>query len=202
MAETAMETSSDEEPSLDTLNELPQRRGLHHTSSDEDDTPSTKRHIKSLLKDICSLFQADLAIVREDAHSLTGRVKLTEEEVTALQTKQTAMQETPDKTIQAQEGMAGKLADKEDKNRRNNIKLRGMPENVAMAKLLQYLLHLFHHLLPPKRAKAIILNGCYHIPKPPNGQKSSTRDLIVQLVSSLDKMAVLVPVSGLISMQI
>ncbi|CAH2325040.1 Hypothetical predicted protein [Pelobates cultripes] len=135
MADVAMETA-DEEPSLDALDELPQKGFTSHVSDEDNDTPTTKRDIKSLLKNICSLFQADLAIVWEDMHSLTGRT---------LQTKQAALQEVQDKTIQAQQGMVAKLTDQEDKIRRNNIKLKGVPEEVAMAELPQYLRRLFHH---------------------------------------------------------
>ncbi|CAH2327132.1 Hypothetical predicted protein [Pelobates cultripes] len=117
MADAIGQTSSEEELSMDTFDELPQRGGLHHTSSEEeDDRPATKRDNKSLHKDIRSLIQADLAIIREDIHSLTGRVKLTEEEVSGLLTSQTAMQEAQATTSRAQESLAAKMADLEDKS--------------------------------------------------------------------------------------
>ncbi|CAH2330453.1 Hypothetical predicted protein, partial [Pelobates cultripes] len=127
----------------------------HISSEEEDDTPATKRDIKSLLKDIRSLFQA---IIREDIHSLTGRVKLTEDVVSGLLTSQTALREAQATTSWAQESLATKMADLEDKSRQNNIKLRGVPEEVATNELPQYLSRLFYHLLPPKREKAIIIN--------------------------------------------
>ncbi|CAH2275779.1 conserved oligomeric Golgi complex subunit 5 [Pelobates cultripes] len=121
-------------------------------------------------------------------HSLTGRIRATEEDVMEVQTNQAAMQESRTAMLKTQESLTAKQAEQEDRTRRKKLKIR--VDDVVTAELPHYLRLLFANLLPPKRAKTTILEDCYRIPRPSTDPNPSSRDLIVQFVSS-DIMAVL-----------
>ncbi|CAH2274101.1 Hypothetical predicted protein [Pelobates cultripes] len=66
---------------MDELDEFPSTGGLHHPSSDEDNKlSSTNGDIKVLLRNIRTMFAADLATQREEIHTVEGRVKTIEED--------------------------------------------------------------------------------------------------------------------------
>lgn len=59
-----------------------------------------------------------------------------------------------------------KVADLEDKSRRNNIKLRGVPESVPATHLLQYAQALFSTLVPALTTQDLLMDKIHRIPKP------------------------------------
>ncbi|CAH2321472.1 Hypothetical predicted protein [Pelobates cultripes] len=124
-------SSSEEEASLDTLDEIPQAGGLHMESSDEENnTPATKGDMKSLLRDIRKMFQADLAILREDMLSHTVRLKAVEETSAHLKAEQTT-----EAANRFTSHNYTKFTAYEDRNRSKNIKIKGIPTSVEKLEL-------------------------------------------------------------------
>lgn len=77
--------------------------------------------------------------------------------------------------------MAIKLADIEDRNRRNNIKIRGIPESVSGPELIPYIQQLMASLLKPASKRDLILDRAHRLPKPKNVPASAPRDVIMRV---------------------
>lgn len=77
--------------------------------------------------------------------------------------------------------LTAKLADLEDRNRRNNIKLRGVPESVSQSELVPYIQQLIKVTLPHTSKQDLILDRAHRLPKPKNLPTSLPRDVIVRI---------------------
>lgn len=71
------------------------------------------------------------------------------------------------------ETLKNKMADLEDRTRRNNIKLRGVAESVPPSDLRHYVQQLIQELLPDTPAGEIIVDRAYRLPMPQHRQNSA-----------------------------
>ncbi|CAH2319599.1 Hypothetical predicted protein [Pelobates cultripes] len=199
MADPHVETSSEEEEtSMDALDEIPQAGGLYMESSDEENnTPATKGDIKSLLRDIRKMFQADLAILREDMLSLTGHLKAAEETSAHIKAEQTTLAAEQKRLTASQATMTLKLTEYEDRSRSKNIKIRGIPTTIDKTELPQYVGRLLQQILPHKQAKNILVDNIYRIRRQGRQPQQASSDIIIQLVTHLDKTAIMAAVRDL-----
>lgn len=69
-----------------------------------------------------------------------------------------------------------KVADLEDRSRRNNIKLRSIPESVPPYQLLQYAHTLLSTLVPMLTAQDLIVDRIHRVPKPTFLPEGTPRD--------------------------
>ncbi|CAH2252057.1 Hypothetical predicted protein [Pelobates cultripes] len=74
-----------------------------------------------------------------------------------------------------------KMADAEDRSRRNNIRLRGVPEDIALQNLTAYAVELFHALLPDIPAEMFLLDCIHRLPKPQHLPLTTPRDVFMRL---------------------
>lgn len=74
-----------------------------------------------------------------------------------------------------------KLADLEDHSRRNNIKMRGIPESVLPMDLRNYANTLFSTLLPELSPIELTIDRIHRIPKPKHLEESIPRDVILRI---------------------
>lgn len=74
-----------------------------------------------------------------------------------------------------------KLADLEDRSRRNNIKIRGIPETISQDELMQYVLDLFHELLPEASPLQLSIDRIHRIPKPSHLPDSLPRVTLLRI---------------------
>ncbi|CAH2220641.1 Small muscular [Pelobates cultripes] len=86
------DSSSTGEPLLYTLDVILSSGGLHQSSyNDDTNMPAIMSDIKALLRDICALLQADLSIIREELHTLAGRIKAIEKDKMDLKIQQASI---------------------------------------------------------------------------------------------------------------
>lgn len=74
-----------------------------------------------------------------------------------------------------------KVADLEDRSRRNNIKLLGVPESVPVTQLLQYVHALLSTLVPELITQDLIVEGIHRIPKPSFLPEGNPRDILLRV---------------------
>ncbi|CAH2301169.1 Hypothetical predicted protein [Pelobates cultripes] len=175
-------SASSGEQALDDLDEFPSTGGLHNASSDEDNKlPSTKGDIKALLCNIRMLFAADVAVLREDIHTVEGRVKKTEEASQGLTARCTQLEAQNAELQRSQALLAARMDTVEDPNRSRNIKIQGVPDSISQDTLAQFIGRLLTSLLTPQQVKTIGIDGMYRITRATKTPADTPRDAILQL---------------------
>lgn len=74
-----------------------------------------------------------------------------------------------------------KLSDLEDRSRRSNIKIRGIPEDIAPTQLLQYAQTLFSTILPNLTHQDLIIDRIHRLPKPSFIREDTPRDVLLKM---------------------
>ncbi|XP_040190604.1 uncharacterized protein LOC120922368 [Rana temporaria] len=77
--------------------------------------------------------------------------------------------------------MRAKIADLEDRSRRENIKLRGVPESIAQADLQKYAGDMIMVLLPDISPIERMIDRIHRIPKPKHLDASVPRDVLMKI---------------------
>lgn len=77
--------------------------------------------------------------------------------------------------------LTAKLADLEDRNRRNNVKFRGVPESVSPAELSSYVQQLLKAVLPTSTTHDLVIDRAHRLPKPKALPDSIPRDVIARI---------------------
>ncbi|CAH2300970.1 Hypothetical predicted protein [Pelobates cultripes] len=74
-----------------------------------------------------------------------------------------------------------KMANMEDRSRRNNLQIRGIPESILNPALNTYLLDLFQALTPETIPDQLIINRAHWLRRPKHLPYSTARDVIVRV---------------------
>lgn len=79
------------------------------------------------------------------------------------------------------EGIKAKMADIEDRSRKNNVKIRGVPKTVKQQDLRDYVTQLFTAILPDLSALDYTFDRIHRLPKPTYLSDNIPRDVILRL---------------------
>lgn len=79
------------------------------------------------------------------------------------------------------QSLTAKVADLEDRNRRNNVKLRGIPESVSNAELTPFIQKMLATLLKPASERDLLIDRAHRLPKPKGVPDSAPRDVIMRV---------------------
>lgn len=74
-----------------------------------------------------------------------------------------------------------KLADLEDRSRRNNVKVCRIPESVKPQELQAYFFNILREALPDSPPEELIIDCIHRLPKPKHDPEHLNRDTIVRL---------------------
>lgn len=74
-----------------------------------------------------------------------------------------------------------KLADLEDRSRRNNVKIRGIPESIKHAELKEFFTKLMSNILPEAPLSELLIDRIHRLPKFPNLLYNVPRDTIARI---------------------
>lgn len=77
--------------------------------------------------------------------------------------------------------MKDKLADLEDRSKRNNLKIRGIPETVKVTQLPQFVQDMFLALAPALSALELTVDRVHRVPKPPFLADDVPRGVLLRL---------------------
>lgn len=131
----------------------------------------------SLMTDLSSLFHK----INTDMSAIDQRVTTIEKGMTECTTTVNDLIDTYEEVRDEQEWVRAKLADLEDRSRRNNVKLRGVPENVPPADLPKYARDLLHTILPDALPRDIIIDRIHRIAKPSHLAATVPRDVLMRV---------------------
>lgn len=74
-----------------------------------------------------------------------------------------------------------KLADIEDRHRRNNIKIRGIPESISGPELVPYIQQMMASIIKSASKRDLILDRAHRLPKPNSVPATAPRDVILRV---------------------
>lgn len=128
----------------------------------------------SLMTDLASLFTK----ITSDIHSLDDRVSNFERDMKDCVSTVNKVIDVYEDIREEQTWMLAKLADLEDRSRRNNVKLRGIPESILPADLPKYARDLMHIIIPEVLPRDILIDRIHRIAKPSHLATTVPRDVL------------------------
>lgn len=131
----------------------------------------------SLMTHLSSLFHK----ITTDIHSLDDRVTNAKRGIYACTSTVNETIEAYDAVKEVQAWMCAKLADLEDRSRRKNVKLRGVPETILPADLPRYAKELMHLVIPEASLRDVIIDRIQRIAKPSHLAASVPRDVLMRV---------------------
>ncbi|CAH2249719.1 Hypothetical predicted protein [Pelobates cultripes] len=172
-------------------------QGHTETGSDSDEyettecqtTPLTKEDLKKMLRETSDDIKAyttaalekQIASLKDDIEALASRTSRAETQITETQT--TAKTHTRDiealqeKILYLEDG----LEDLNNRSRRQNIRIRGLPESVLPETLLPTIRAIFHSLLPDTSEQELYIERAHRALHPPTFNMNAPRDIITKL---------------------
>ncbi|CAH2283154.1 Hypothetical predicted protein [Pelobates cultripes] len=75
-----------------------------------------------------------------------------------------------------------KIADLEDRSRRNNLRIRGIPESITNEALHNYIHTFFLDLLPEVHPDQVVLHRTHRLRRPQHLPTSAARDVITRVL--------------------
>ncbi|XP_053568667.1 proteasome activator complex subunit 4 [Bombina bombina] len=142
--------------------------------------------------------KADINVVLTEMRSLFGDLKRDfqqiSQQVTTLETKQTTLQAQADSNTQRafeQEGdiqfLLTRVEDLDNRGRRNNLRIRGVPESVNNTAIEGFLQDFFRTIKETPSSPDIMLERAHRALRPKTPPKAPPRDIIVKFLSYKDK---------------
>ncbi|CAH2274271.1 Hypothetical predicted protein [Pelobates cultripes] len=146
--------------------------------------------MQNLLREMKTLFAADIALVRKDLGVITARLLSLQDSDDIAQWRQDAQQSELEKLKQANFLMEGRIAVLEDSKRHRNLKIGSFSEEVTDCEMPHYICCLLSSILTPSKAKAISLDNYFRISKPAKAPDGVPRDLLICFQSMLSKQII------------
>ncbi|CAH2246996.1 Hypothetical predicted protein [Pelobates cultripes] len=160
-----------------------------------DDLSVSEKRLAAMLQDLRTSmktdFQAAVSDMRKDIHEVGTRVNALEEKTDELCHMNDTIVEKIQRMDADNKRLMEKLADLEDRSRRNNIRVCGVPETVTQEELPAYLLRLFQAIQPNLEVADLRLDRAHRVPKPQNLAQEVPRDIVTRLHYYSAKEAIL-----------
>ncbi|CAH2313254.1 Hypothetical predicted protein [Pelobates cultripes] len=101
-------------------------------------TPATKQDIAILLMEMRRMHAADINLIKTEMQAMTARTRATEKDILDLQREVREIKDTCYHMQAAQSTLITRLDQTKDRNRRANLKLRGIPDTIDSSELPHY----------------------------------------------------------------
>lgn len=180
----ASDSSRDITPGLDSgedTRDLPDSIDLFPTTNQ----PVLDTTLKDMLVSLRSSLHADmLSCVHRfgvELKETVSRVDHIEHKMGEFATTINDLVDANDNNADELDALKAKLADIEDRSRRNNFKIRGIPESVLQSDLRTYTAQLFQAILPDLTELDITMDRIHRLPKPSHLPDNIPRDVILRL---------------------
>ncbi|CAH2325022.1 Hypothetical predicted protein [Pelobates cultripes] len=155
------------------------------TAGKQADTPLTQNLLQTMLDAAVAKMQFTVteAIndVRQDITSLEARTSHLEGNMGRLNAANADTEERLSKNEDKLYLQETKIADIEDRSRRNNIRLRGVPEEIGPQDLTAFAVELFKAILPDIPADMFLLDRIHRLPRPQHLPPTASRDVLMRL---------------------
>lgn len=141
----------------------------------------TKADLSILAKQIAAECKEEFIQLRQDVSALFTRVEAVEETTATSSSSLQILQETVHQHSAQLFTLQQHIDDVENRNRRNNIRLRGLPEAVGSDELYPALLSIFNDLLGRPPDIHIELDRAHRALRPPSQDDQNPRDVICRV---------------------
>ncbi|XP_073500594.1 uncharacterized protein [Phyllobates terribilis] len=141
----------------------------------------TKEDMTSFAKYIVEECKQEFAKLQSDVVTLTTRVDTIEQNMTITSATITALQDTIHVQSAHIINLQSHLDDLENRGRRNNLRIRGLPELVVTADLPSTLNHIFNKILGAPPSSVIELDRAHRALRPMDLDPNKPRDVICRV---------------------
>lgn len=147
--------------------------------------PITDITMKDMLLTLRGALQKDMAAfmrsTQREINALGDRVDLTEHRMDDFTGAYNGLVDAHSDLEEELKMLKLKVADIEDRSRRNNVKLRGIPESVKPAELTEFIQQLMLKTLPDLSINDMIIDRAHRLVKPAHIPDNVPRDVIVRI---------------------
>ncbi|XP_063819111.1 uncharacterized protein LOC135057144 [Pseudophryne corroboree] len=157
------------------------------SDDDSSSTPATKADVALLLSEMRNIKKSIRAEVQEAISGLKSDVDSLGTRVDAIERKQEELiafqQESEQEISQIRTDvmlLADKQEDLDNRGRRNNLRIRNVPETIEQNHLTDYLLRLFRSLAPSVPDDMLLLDRAHRALRPRSQEAKTPRDVILR----------------------
>uniref|UniRef100_A0A803JMB6 L1 transposable element RRM domain-containing protein n=1 Tax=Xenopus tropicalis TaxID=8364 RepID=A0A803JMB6_XENTR len=143
----------------------------------------SKSDIKEMLHEVTATLKEELQDIRRDLITLAGRAEDLEQKQSKLIKNQKSMHATILTHNNLLTELQRQLEDQENRGRRNNIRIRGLPEAVKKEDIIPVLLQLFNKILKNDPVVGIEIERAHRVQKSKVAPPNSPRDILCCLNS-------------------
>lgn len=148
--------------------------------------PATATQIHDMLHEVKCALQKDIKQMsedlRKDIHEIGERTAHLEEQMSEFVEAHNDLADSHTKVQAEADRLADKVADLEDRSRRNNLRFRGIPEEVNPQELEQYILQLIAAIMPNTHPLEREMDRIHRVPKPRAAPEAAPRDVLARFV--------------------
>uniref|UniRef100_A0A8C5M7U5 Uncharacterized protein n=1 Tax=Leptobrachium leishanense TaxID=445787 RepID=A0A8C5M7U5_9ANUR len=135
---------------------------------------SMSADLKSQLKEVAKEISADI-------QNLADRTSHIENKMGEYADAQNDMVDRVPELEDTLEGCLTKIADLDNRSRRHNVKIRGVPESVKTQQLASYVTDFFLHLVPEQTPDSLLMDRIHRLPRPSAMPVDTAHDVILRL---------------------
>lgn len=165
--------------------------GDYRSQHGEERSDLTREFLEGALQRALAPLAADLVSIKTDVHHIGDRVETLEHSQDTILTFNLAVRESLLSHTRAMNTLLLQMEDQENRNRRRNIRLRGLPEADDKEDLFQVMDSLFHMLLGPDLAVHVTVKRVHRVLKPKPASRDNPRDIICGILSYSDTELIL-----------
>lgn len=141
----------------------------------------SKQDMLTLATEMRASWQRDLHVVQTDVSTLQARVQTMEDSHASLQSQVSSLQQASATRDALHRSLITQMDDQENRNRRNNVRLRGVPESIRPQDLTISLTRFFNSILGRGPEEKIELDRAHRALRPQSTDPSRPRDVICRI---------------------
>lgn len=149
------------------------------------DRPVSDTVLKDMLVSLKASLHADMTAeinhCQSEVQALGSRIDHIEHSMSDFTSSFNTMVDAHSNHMEEIAWLKTKVADLEDRSRRNNLKIRGIPESIPATQLLAYTQVLFSTLIPSLSPQDLIVDRIHRIPKPSFLPENTPRDVLLRV---------------------
>ncbi|XP_041441901.1 golgin subfamily A member 6-like protein 22 isoform X1 [Xenopus laevis] len=153
----------------------------------------TKTEIREMLLEVTIPIREDIKGIKQDIADLAERTDDLEDKVRELQANQKSIYAKIQEQEKKMADISRKMEDQENRNRRKNIRIRGVPESIQNEDIKTFLQQIFNNILNKDKDKVteIQIERAHRIQKPNRVPQDEPRDILCCLMSYAIKEEIL-----------